>query len=143
MSDIIIREPDDAEYEVVRKYIDEFWLDKAYMHKGQFRILLFNGAIAAFARIKKHRSCTELCTLGVVKKLRGRHIGMVIVNGILAGIKKEVYIVTVIPDYFRKIGFHFAKEFPVIIRKKLDNCRNNYSVGETYRVMKWGKSRVS
>lgn len=135
MSVIIIRQPDYAEYEVVKKYIDLFRLDKSYMRRGQFRILLFNGVVAAFARLKEHSGCKEICSLGVVKKLRGRHLGMTLLNGILAGMKCDVYLVTVEPRYFKKIGFRIAGKYPAIMRKKCEKCRIIFPVGKAYRVM--------
>ncbi len=135
MSAIIIRRPDDAEFEVVKKYVDLFWLDNSHMRRGQFKILLFNGVIAAFVRLKKHAAYSELCTLGVIKRLRGRHLGMALIRTVVDKAKQDTYIVTVEPGYFRKTGFRLATRYPAGIREKIKKCRAHFAVGKPYRVM--------
>ncbi len=135
MSDITIRQPDDAEYEVVKKYVDLFWLDKSDMRIGQFKILLLNGVIAAFARLKNHRGGAELCTFGVVKKFRGRRLGITLLNAILSGVERDVFLITIEPEYFKKAGFRIAIKYPPVIREKRDMCLLKFPVGKMYRVM--------
>ncbi|MGP8216141.1 MAG: GNAT family N-acetyltransferase [Bacteroidia bacterium] len=137
MSSIIIRQPNDAEFNSVKSYVKEYWLDDESMSKEQFKILLYEGNLAAFGRLKRHSDGIELCTLGVVEKFRNKNLGTAMVKGLLSGIGQDVYIVTVIPGFFTKLGFKATKEYPGSLQKKCDNCCNNYHVGQTYVVMKY------
>lgn len=139
MSAIIIRQPDDAEYEVVKKYIHRFWLDSSDMRKEQFKILLLGRVFVAFARLKKYSGSAELCSLGVVERFRGKRLGITLINGLLAQVKGDVFLVTVEPRYFKKAGFQLTRKYPLMMRKKRERCRTHFPVGKIYRVMihKW------
>ncbi len=142
MAEIVIREPNDKEFEQVKKHVEEFWLDNGNMVKSQFRILLFNNRLAAFGRLRENDDAIELCTLGVIKRYQKRGIGMAIVRALLSSVEKDVYIVTVIPKFFLKLGFDAVKQYPKSLQKKRDLCTTQYHVGEAYEVMKWSKNQT-
>ncbi len=137
MPDIIIRQPDDTEFAEVKEYVEEFWLDNSNMVKEQFLILLYKGHFAAFGRLKEHPDCSELCTLGVVNEFRGKHLGEAMVKALVKKAKSQVYLVTVIPDFFAMLGFSFTEKYPAPMRQKVEVCTKEYHVGETYKVMKY------
>ena len=137
MGAILFREPTEAELEVVKKYVHEYWLDDEGVDKKQFKILLYEGKLAAFGRIKEHKDSIELCTVGVVEKYRGKRLGEELVKRFLSEIKQEVYLVTVIPSFFNRLGFKEAKKYPASIREKCDRCGNKYHVDESYVVMRY------
>jgi N-acetylglutamate synthase-like GNAT family acetyltransferase len=135
--EITTRQPDDKEFEEVKKLVEEFWLDNRNMLKEQFRILLYKGKLAAFGRIRRHMDAIEFCSLGVVKELRGKGFGRAMMQCLLAGIKGDSYLVTVIPDFFSKLGFKEVEQYPDSIKAKANLCSTQYHVGEEYKVMKY------
>lgn len=136
-----IRRPDEKEFEEVKKYVEEFWLDNNNMLREQFRVLLYNNKLAAFGRLRKNADATELCTLGVVKKYRGRGFGKAMVKALLKEAKSEVYVVCVIPEFFKKTGFKEISSYPESIKAKVDLCTQYFHVGKEYKVMKYIPSR--
>jgi len=135
--DVIIRQPNDTEFEQVKKYVREFWLDNTDMHKEQFLVLLQNKKFTAFGRLKEHADCSELCTLGVVKEFRGKYFGQELTKALIKKAKHEVYLVTVIPDYFKKVDFVITSKYPASLKSKVNMCTTQYHVGQEYRVMKY------
>jgi len=137
MADIVVRHPGEKEFEEVKKYVEDFWLDNNNMLIGQFRILLYKGKLAGFGRIRENDDATELCTLGVVKELRLKGLGKAMVKALVETVKTDVYLVTIIPEFFRKAGFKETKEYPESIKRKEHLCTTQYHVGEEYKVMKY------
>lgn len=137
MSDIIIRQPNDKEFEQVKVLIDEFWLDNGNMQIEQFRVLLVDNKLTAFGRLRRNGDATELCTLGVVKEMQGKGYGKAMVKALLSEAEGEVYVVCIIPQFFVKSGFKEVEQYPPSIDFKVNLCNTHYHVGIPYKVMKW------
>lgn len=136
---ITAKKPDSREFEEVKKMVQEFWLDNDAMQPEQFRILTDGNQLVAFGRLRENEDATELCTMGVARQFQKKGFGEKMVNTLLGEAKRDVYLVTVIPDFFKKLGFEFAEEYPGSIRKKAEICSNQYHTGEKYWVIKWEK----
>jgi len=133
------KQPDEKEFEQVKQLVEDFWLDNENMKSEQFRVLTDNEKVIAFGRLKKHSDAIELCTLGVVSDLRGKGYGRAMVKNLLNKASRDIYVVTVIPNFFAKLGFIFAEIYPDSLQKKVELCTTHYHVGEPYQVMKWEK----
>ncbi|HWY99156.1 MAG TPA: GNAT family N-acetyltransferase [Bacteroidia bacterium] len=136
MATILFRQPNDAEFEEVKRHSEEYQLDNENMSKDQFKIILHEGKLAAFGRLKKHNDAMELSTVGVVKEFRGKKLGEAIVRSFADEARQDLYLVTVIPDFFSKMGFKAVKEYPISLQNKCDNCCQKHHPGEVYVVMK-------
>jgi N-acetylglutamate synthase-like GNAT family acetyltransferase len=132
----IIHQPTESEFEQVKKYAKQFNLDDENMERNQFKVLLQDNKLAAFGRLKVHKDAIELCTLGVVEEFRGKKLGETFVRDFIANAKQDIYVVTVIPAFFSKLGFKEVKEYPASIKEKSDRCGNKYHVDESYVAMK-------
>jgi N-acetylglutamate synthase-like GNAT family acetyltransferase len=139
MSTTIIRQPTESEFERVKKYARQFNLDDENMGIKEFKVLLHDNKLAAFGRLKVHKDATELCTLGVVEEFRGKKLGETFVRDFIANAKQDIYVVTVIPAFFSKMGFKEVKEYPASIKEKTEMCGTKHHVDETYVAMKWTK----
>jgi N-acetylglutamate synthase-like GNAT family acetyltransferase len=137
--EITIRQPDEKELEEVKRYVEEFWLDNDNMLKEQFRILLYQGKLAAFGRLRVKEDSTELCTLGVIDELRNQGLGRAMVNALVTEAGGIVYVVSVIPEFFSKVGFVQVNEYPHSISKKYKLCSTEYVVEDPYVVMRYNK----
>lgn len=140
MADIIIRQPGYSEFDLVKDYVEEYWLDDADMKIQQFRVLFNKGEITAFGRLRVDGKDTELCSLGVVEEMRGKGFGKAMVKALVEEAKTDVYAVCVIPEFFLKLGFIQVNEYPPLIKRKVDVCTTHYNVGVPYVVMKWAIS---
>ena len=137
MSTLIIRQPNEAEFEEVKNHLKKFVLDSSEADKGQFKVLLYNDKLAAFGRLKQRNDGIELCSIGVVEEYRGKKLGETIVKDILATAKTDVYLVTVIPAFFSKLGFNETKEYPASLQNKRENFCEHHHPGDCVSVMKY------
>jgi len=135
----VFKQPNEKELEQVKELVKKFWLDNADMRPEQFSVLSDNGKVIAFGRLREHEDATELCTMGVSKDYQKNGYGEKMVKHLQSIAKRDIYLVTVIPDFFTKVGFKIVPTYPVSIRKKVDRCSSDFHVGETYNVMKWEK----
>ncbi len=134
-----VKQPNEEEFEQVKKLAKELWLDMEDLKREQFYVLSDNGNVIAFGRLREHHDSTELCTLGVSTKEQAKGYGIQMVNHLLKQAKRDVHLVTVIPGFFTKQGFNFVEKYPASLQKKVDMCSTHHNVGEIYRVMKWEK----
>ncbi len=136
MINIVVRQPNEAEFEDVRSYLKKFVLDSSEATKEQFKVLLYDDKLAAFGRLKQRKDGTELCSIGVVEEYRGKKLGEAIVKDILSTINTDVYLVTVIPNFFKKLGFKETKEYPASLKDKRENFCEYHHPGDCVTVMK-------
>lgn len=94
-------------------------------------------SIVGFGRIREHLSCSELCSLGVIEPKRLIGHGKQLVNALIKKATKSLYLVCIIPDYFRPFGFEIVTVYPPEMQEKIDYCASELSVPEKYVVMKF------
>lgn len=80
-------------------------LDSNDTKAKQFIVAEENKEIIGFGRLLKHRDVTELGTIGVMEEYRNRGVAKKIINELLSKTNEDVYLTTLIPDYFKKFGF--------------------------------------
>ncbi|HSY75265.1 MAG TPA: GNAT family N-acetyltransferase [Bacteroidia bacterium] len=136
MSRVIIREPNDAELIHIKSFLKEYGLDDSGISKEQFKILLYDNELAAFGRLKKHDDCIELSSVGVIKEYRSKKLGEAIIKSFLSEAKQDIYLVTVIPGFFSKMGFKEVKEYPASLKYKSENFCEKHHPGDVVTVMK-------
>lgn len=112
-------------------------LDSRDIHPQQFLMAKRNDELLGFGRIRKHNGCDEFCTLGVIARMQNNGVGKQIVSEIIKCSTQPLYLVCVIPDYFKPYGFEVVENYPVEMQNKLDYCNESLAVKETYVVMRW------
>jgi N-acetylglutamate synthase-like GNAT family acetyltransferase len=137
---MVFKQPDEKEFEQVKKLVEDFWLDNANMQTEQFKVLSDKGKVFAFGRLREHADATELCTMGVAKEFQKNGLGEKMVKHLQSIAKRDVYLVTVLPEFFKKQGFLLVKQYPASLQRKIDMCAKDYHVEEQYFVMKWEKT---
>jgi N-acetylglutamate synthase-like GNAT family acetyltransferase len=111
-------------------------LDLTDAHYDQFVVACKEKEIVGFGRIRRYEECVEVATLGVVEAEQKKGIGSAVVKELLGRTSGEVYLTTVIPQYFSRLGFKEVKDFPDVLKKKLDFCRSFGFHAEEIFVMK-------
>lgn len=124
-----IRKPSKVEFEQVIQLANAMKLDVTDANQEQFIIVKDVGEVAAFARIFPKGKLHELATLGVVKSYRGQGLSMLLINKLRA-LYPELYLVTVIPEYFKKLGFEVSKEIPKELESKYNQCELWHGYGD-------------
>lgn len=136
---MVFKQPDKGEFEQIKQLVEELWLDNENMQPEQFKVLSDKGKVIAFGRLREYEDSTELCSIGVVKEFQQRKFGTEMVNYLLNLAKRDVYVVTIAPDFFAKFGFKPIEEPPAPIQKKFQRCETEFHVGKPYFAMKWEK----
>lgn len=126
----------ELEFESVKKYIKEFELDDQMLKQKEFLTISNESGLLGFGRLREYGSFSELCSLGVIKKERGKGIGKKLSKALIEQIAQPIYLVCIIPSFFIKYGFSICTDFPREIREKLNYCVSSLSVEEPYVVMK-------
>lgn len=97
-------------------------LDYADMEADGFWVVEEGGRILGICGLKNHPECLELCTLGVDKKYRDRGWGAQLVRAVLNEVPGDLYLATVIPDFFVRFGFVKADSVSPSMVKKAEWC---------------------
>lgn len=140
---IVVQPCDDIAFDKVKQSVREMCLDDREMKHYQFLVAKKDEEILGFGRLREYDDSVELCSLGVIQKYRGQGIGKKIVLALIDIFyqkmdfnRKNLYVVTIIPQYFSKFGFRVIESnWPLSIMKKYEYCTNILSVSEKYVVM--------
>ena len=96
-----------------------------------------NNEVVGFGRIRHHKNCDELCSLGVIENERYKGIGKRLSQQLITSAIHPLYLVCIIPLFFENLGFKIVSEFPEELREKLNYCTSELAVPEKYVVMKY------
>lgn len=138
----IFKTPDEREFEQIKQLVEELWLDNETMFPEEFRVLSDNGKVIAFGRLREYADVMELCSIGVPVEFQNKKFGTSIVKHLLSRAQRNVYLVTVIPDFFTRFGFERIEKPPAPIERKLQRCNTEFYVGKPYFAMKWEKNKI-
>lgn len=108
----------------IRHLIKDYKLDDNDLSIDQFIVCKAGQQLLAFGRIKKHSDCDELSSLGVLTTYRNKSIGKTMVHELIKLTTKNIFIVTVIPDYFTKLGFEKVSQYPESMIAKQNVCKD-------------------
>lgn len=121
--------PSKEQFKRVLKLALAMKLDVSNHSREQFRALVMDGEVVGFGRIVQKGEIIELATLGVSKSKRSQGVGEALVAH-LSSKYDELYLVTVIPEYFKKMGFEEMEQFPMELNGKMNDCELWHGYGE-------------
>lgn len=126
MENIYIEKASPQDMEKILFYLEEYNLDWENPSFEQFIIARIDKNLAGFGRIKPYKSLYELGSIGVIEEYRGKGIGEKIITQLIKTCNaNEIWLVTKIPDYFKKFGFFESLTPPdEIIQKSKRVCSN-------------------
>ena len=96
----------------VRELAEGLGLDSPGMEDDAFWVAEDNGRIVGVCGLKRHPDCHELYALGVEETERGQGIGGDLVRTLVRDVKGDIYLATVTPGFFERVGFSRTSEFP-------------------------------
>jgi len=120
---------------IINQYIYLYSLDGENIDYKNFFVAEKNKKIIGFARIKNYKEFKELATFGIISEYRNKGIGKKLIREIIKlSDFKIIWITTVIPDFFAKLGFIASTEPPDELKNKcLRIClEQNKSVDNSY-----------
>lgn len=134
---MIIDKASSHDFDLIKKLINEFELDNRDLQIQQFVVAKENDELIGFGRIRKHNGCDEFCSLGVIESKRFNGVAKELIVSRIKIATQPIYLVCIIPDYFKKLGFVVVEEYPAEMADKLNYCTSELVVPENYVVMKY------
>ncbi len=109
---IRVRQARDADKNTIREIIEQ--LDLAYPTQtlDHFWVAEENKQVAGIADLWEFRNFYFLSSLGVAENRQHQGIATKLLNKLLAGRRKDVYLFTVRPGFFARFGFQAVSEPP-------------------------------
>lgn len=129
--------PDTADFDIVKVHLKELELDDRELKKEQFLIAKKDNKIAAFCRMRKHKGCDELCSLGVIHSERGNGYAKLLLQELIARSDQPLYLACIIPQMFMPLGFKVVTDYPPELKDKLNYCTSELTVPEKYVIMRY------
>jgi len=97
-------------------------LDYEGMATDDFWVAVEADRVVGICGLRKHPDCRELCSLGVEKAFQKKGLGRQLVQTFLQETSGDIYLATVIPEFFKKLGLEEAGSIPASMAKKADWC---------------------
>ncbi len=99
-----------SDEEAISRLLEELELMRQSLSMSGFWVAEEEGEIAGIAHVEEAGDAVFLSSVGV-KKDRQRHgIASLLLKEIFAASGRDVYLYTVIPDFFRRLGFSEVSE---------------------------------
>ena len=117
-----IRKAGKADFPQVRALATSYNLDYDHMESDDYWVAAEGRRIVGICGLKKHPDCWELCSLAVEPLFRGKNLGRELVGALLKATEDEIFLTTVIPGYFEKLGFEAAVPIPPSMVKPDEWC---------------------
>ena len=133
---VLANESDMLVIQQVAKQLD---LDCKALSADQFLVAKSDNRILGFGRIRRYADCSEIATVGVVPEVQQKGIGTLLVKALIAKGPAELFVTCVVPYFFNKLGFKLVKQYPAVLQKKVDFCKEYDFTDEQLFVMKFTK----
>ena len=130
-----IRKARSRDFKAIKILAEAFNLDSEDMKVEEFKVAVEGENILGIGRLKPAGDLLELCSLCVVQHKQKEGIGKLLVKSLLRSAKKDIYLATIIPDYFKPFGFKALDFTPEFMKKKADWCEGCHP--ERCTIMKW------
>jgi len=117
-----ISEPLPDDWPALRRLAGSLGLDYDGLESDRFWVAKSEGRLAGIVGLKRHTDCRELVALGVDPAFRSQGLGRTLVEALMAGAEGDVYLATIIPEFFERCGFRKAPVAPAGMAKNPAWC---------------------
>ena len=122
---MVVRLAESADYSAILALLQEMELDYPSRDLTVFWVGELAGRIVAIAELKEVGGSYLLSCVGIREDLRGVGLGRVFVSRVLQSVTRDVYLYTVVPGFFQKVGFVEAKSVPARLPlREIYDCAN-------------------
>lgn len=123
-------------FELVKQNIKKFELDDRNLLQEEFLTMTRFNKLIGFGRVREFEGFSEMCSTGIIEEERNKGLGARLLNALEKKAKQQVYLVCIIPDYFKRLGFEVCRDYPDGMQEKLNYCTTGLPVKEKYVVMR-------
>lgn len=117
-----IRKAADGDWNEIRRVLDDLELGHPSLVCEGFWVAEADGAIIGVAHVEDRGACVYLSAVGVEEIFQGRGVASDLLRKINVGQTKDVYVYTLIPDFFRRHGFEFSEPHPDMPPRNIYDC---------------------
>lgn len=137
----MIRKALSEDIEKIRPLIEKLNLDSEDLDCEKFYVFICGGIIAGFGRYKNYGDFYEIATIGVIEGHRNQGIGKALIDKLLNSIPSdEIWLTTIIPEYFLKLGFKISDNIPEpLVAKTRKICKKFNKPQDNSVFMKYEK----
>jgi N-acetylglutamate synthase-like GNAT family acetyltransferase len=125
----------DEDFPLIKDYINRYELDNREMAPEQFLTVKGPNGLKAFGRVRAYGAFSEICSIGVLENKRGAGYGKKVTEALINRSVGPLYVVTVIPEFFKRMGFSLCSDYPREIADKLYYCLKDLPVEAEYVVL--------
>ncbi len=104
-SPLAVRAAEPKDYPAVIDLLAALELDYPERDLSLFRVGVTNDEIIAIAELKDFGNFSLLSCVGVREDIQGAGIGKIFTSQVLREAKSDVYLYTLVPGFFEKLGF--------------------------------------
>ncbi|MBN8702587.1 MAG: GNAT family N-acetyltransferase [Bacteroidetes bacterium] len=138
-ANVLFSKPSELEFEKVKAGILILQLDGRILNPDNFIVAKVDNKVVGFGQLKTFSHYQEISTVGILPPYDQQGIGSRLIKLLLEKSNKPVFVVTVIPAFFKRIGFTAASSYPESINEKLTYCSTQLPVAEEYVVMEYNR----
>lgn len=109
---VCIRRAEPRDYRRIERLMSALELSYPAMDLSSFWVAENGGEVVAAAELKDLRDCSLLSCVGVREDLQGSGIGRILVEEAARHAHHDVYLYTLVPGFFRKVGFGDPTRLP-------------------------------
>lgn len=133
-----VRKANNEDIPVIEIYAELFNLDSEGLTPENIFVTEKNGLLTGFGRHKNYRNICEISTVGVLESYRNKGAGKILVKKLICSATScEIWLTTVIPEYFEKFGFETCEDAPgELILKTEKLCKKFHKSPERNVFMK-------
>lgn len=111
--EIFVRSALGSDIKKIKPYLDEYGLDNENLDYRRFFVAEVLNELAGFGRIKQYGNICEIASIGVIEQFRRTGVGRKIIEKLIdIAPSEEIWLTTIIPEYFEQFGFLEEENVP-------------------------------
>mgnify|MGYP001473359970 CR=1 FL=1 len=111
-----------ADLKTIIEILDQSDLRYSHETLNGFQLAEKDGLIAGIVRLDEQQDFIFLTSLGVRPEFQKQGIATALLEQLFKSIKKPIYLYTIIPDFFSRLGFVPSPVPPSLPPKKIFGC---------------------
>lgn len=124
---ITIRPAKDNDNPALKQLLLKLDLYYSTLEMKDFWVAEDQGKIVGAVQLQEHDNFIFLGSLGVLPDQQKHGLAKALLNKVLPGCKKDIYLYTIIPDFFKKFGFSVTSPLPNLPTKANYECEACHS----------------
>lgn len=119
---ITIKRAQKKDYKSIHDLLKELDLLYPGQNFDNFWVAANGSSIIGTVSLQEHENYTFLDSLGIQPEFQNHGIARLLLNRVLELPQKDIYLYTIIPDFFRKFGFKNTPSLPNLPTKDQYEC---------------------